>query len=431
MRHVLFAASRAAAVVVAGALLGSCAFVDAFGPRVYQNTLTFQDANSKEALLNIVRASRYEALGFVAIGQETGSQSETLSAGLPTFTFGAAQTATQRQFAFAGNSLSSNAAGGYQVNPLVSTTFMQGMLTPINAKTLAQMIGTYPREWLFNAVIEGIKLKGHYKANPASTLFYYFRNDPGDDQYDGVAANDQCRQLVDQSDKGFGIYNNESLCNYSKFSDFLGEAVQYGLTSEIVLPSSGVQDKTKKPAESTNAGTNSPMAPQTPSATSSATAAPASVGHLCWDPVLALPKHRQVVSQMPNVCSAPKKASPNFEFWFSRVVFTDVQFIFRSAYGVYRSLGQLLREGSARRIQFYYVRTLEERELNFGPFINVTTQGATADCLVTVFYNGQSYCVPRVGSNSTGMLLEVLGQLKNLSVTPSDVNAAFAVRVID
>src|SRR5580700_6899148 len=100
---------RPAVIIVAGALLASCAFVDAYSPRVYQNNLTFQDINSQEALLNIVRASRYEALSFVSVTQATGSQTETLSAGLPTFTFGAAQTAAQRQFAFGGNSLSSGA----------------------------------------------------------------------------------------------------------------------------------------------------------------------------------------------------------------------------------------------------------------------------------------------------------------------------------
>ncbi len=60
-RKMGFAGLRAAVIVVVAALLSSCAFVDAFGPRVYQNNLTFQDANSQEALLNIVRASRYEA----------------------------------------------------------------------------------------------------------------------------------------------------------------------------------------------------------------------------------------------------------------------------------------------------------------------------------------------------------------------------------
>ncbi len=165
----------------------------------------------------------------MAIGQESGSQTETLNTGLPTFTFGAAQTAAQKQFAFAGNSLSSAAVGGFQVNPLISSGFMQGMLTPINPKILALLVGTYPREWVFYAVVEGIKLRGYHKANPKARLVYYFRNDPADDQYDGVATNDRCRQVVKMTNYGTGIYDNDSLCNFSKFSDFLGKGDRPGL----------------------------------------------------------------------------------------------------------------------------------------------------------------------------------------------------------
>lgn len=446
MRQISCGVSHAAVIFIVGALLSSCAFVDAFGPRVYQNNLTFQDANSQEALLNIIRASRYEALSFVAIGQETGSQTESLGTGLPTFTLGAAQTATQKQFAFGGNSLSSSAIGGFQVNPLVSSNFMQGMLTPIDTKTLALLIGTYPREWVFNAVLEGVRLSGYLKANPKVRLDYYFRNDPGDDQYDGVIVNDRCKKLLGEAHYGDSFYADDTLCNYSKFSDFLGEAVQYGLTSEILPPSSGADSsknqnqccccgtpsatsKNQSSPTINNAGTNSISAPQTPSATSNATATPASIGHLCWDPVLALQKHRQVVRQMQNVCGVAAKASSKFEFIFSEAVFDDVKFIFRSPYGVYKFLGQLLRERSAQYVQFYNVRTREERELESGLFLNIT-EGAS-DCLVSAFYNGHSYCVPRVGSNSTGIMLDILGQLKNLSTSPSDLNAAFAVRVID
>ncbi len=133
---------------------------------------------------------------------------------------------------------------------------------------------------------------------------------------------------------------------------------------------------------------------------------------------------------MPNVCGFPAKASSDFEAIFTDVIFDDIRFVFRSPYGVYKYLGQLLREQSAGRINFHDVKTFEDRELTYGPFLNVVA-GATGDCLVTVFYNGQSYCVPRKGSNSTAIMLDILGQLKNLSTTPSDVNAAFAVRVID
>ena len=104
--------------------------------------------------------------------------------------------------------------------------------------------------------------------------------------------------------------------------------------------------------------------------------------------------------------------------------------MFRSPYGVYEYLGKLLREQSAGHITFVGLRSFEERELNSGPFLNIT-EGASSDCLVSVFYNGTSYCVPRKHSNSTAVLLDILGQLKDLSITPTDLNAAFNVRLID
>lgn len=121
---------------------------------------------------------------------------------------------------------------------------------------------------------------------------------------------------------------------------------------------------------------------------------------------------------------------PNLDFKYDTGQTFNIQIVFRSPYGVYKYLGQLLREHSANRIVIYSTKNFEERELNSGPFLNIT-EGANSDCMVTAFYNGQSYCVPRKGSNSTGVMLDILGQLKNLSTSTSDINAATAVRLIN
>src|SRR5262249_2984636 len=146
--------------LIASLFLCSCAFVDNCTPRLYQNNLGFGDFTSQEVLLNIVRASRHEALSFVAVSSEGGMQTETLGTGFPTFTLGPAQIATQKQFAFAGNSLSSSAQSTYSVQPLSTTNFMQGMLSPIAPKTLALLLATHPRPWVFYATVEGIKMIG-------------------------------------------------------------------------------------------------------------------------------------------------------------------------------------------------------------------------------------------------------------------------------
>ena len=73
-----------------------------------------------------------------------------------------------------------------------------------------------------------------------------------------------------------------------------------------------------------------------------------------------------------NVCGNIEKAAPTFELQFRHnVKFSDAQFVFRSPYGVYKYLGQLLRERSAARIHFANLRGFEQRELISGPFLNI------------------------------------------------------------
>jgi hypothetical protein len=166
-------------------LLASCGFVDHFGPRVYDNNLQSQDALNQETLLNIVRASRFQALNFVAISQLTGGQTETLSSGLPTVTFGPSQIASQKQWVFGSNSLSSVANASFQTNPLQTTAFQQGMMTPISPKTAALLMATLPHESVYYAILDGIKFK-------TDNYVYYFRNDPLDDAYEGAPTNNKC-----------------------------------------------------------------------------------------------------------------------------------------------------------------------------------------------------------------------------------------------
>ena len=451
---------RAALILITGLFLSSCAFVDNYTPRLYQNNLSFGDFTSQEALLNIVRASRHEALSFVAISSEGGMQTETLAAGLPTFTLGPAQIAAQKQFAFAGNSLSSMAQSTYSVQPLSTTNFMQGMLTPIGARTLAMLLGTHPRPWVFYATVEGITLIREVDNN--RRLVYYFTNDPADDEYDGVATNEKCRDLIKDAYLDAPIFSDDNACKFSKFSYAMQLALDYGLSSELLSAGSSDQSKsndssknqccccgkpppnTEKPppkngskspalvaTTNTGAGTNaSADAPQPVSPSANATANTNAIGHICWDANLARPDHRSdVIDYFPNVCGNIKKALPTFEFKFGHnVKIKEAQFVFRSPYGLYKYLGQLLRERSAARIHFANLRGFEQRELISGPFLNIG-EGASPDCLVSAFYNGESFCVPRKGSNSTAILLDILGQLKNLSISPTDLNAAFAVRL--
>jgi hypothetical protein len=128
-----------------GFWLAACASVDQFGSRTYDGNLNSQNATNQEILLNIIRASSYQSTNFFAITQVTGSQVETLTTGLPTITLGPGLTTAQRQ-AVISDSLANGVTGGYQSNPLVSSTFSEGMLSPTSLRTIALLFWSHPRE---------------------------------------------------------------------------------------------------------------------------------------------------------------------------------------------------------------------------------------------------------------------------------------------
>ena len=75
-------------IVGAIVCLPACSFVDYFTPRQYELNVNSQQALNEESLLNIIRASRFDPLTFVAISQLTGGQTEAFNFGIPTITFG-------------------------------------------------------------------------------------------------------------------------------------------------------------------------------------------------------------------------------------------------------------------------------------------------------------------------------------------------------
>jgi hypothetical protein len=143
--------------LVVASLISGCATVDQFGSRIYDGNINSQSALNQETVLNIVRASRYQPLSFVAITQVTGGQMEALSTGLPTISLGPHQPVNDQVYQIS-NSLSSQFSGGYQSNPLISTQFQDGMLSPVPLRTLSQLIASHPRETVFYSLVTKLLL---------------------------------------------------------------------------------------------------------------------------------------------------------------------------------------------------------------------------------------------------------------------------------
>jgi hypothetical protein len=75
-----------------------------------------------------------------------------------------------------------------------------------------------------------------------------------------------------------------------------------------------------------------------------------------------------------------------------------------------------------------YIRP-EFTELSSEPFVNIL-RGRYSGCTVDITYLGEEYCIPSEASLNTGIVFQILQALRNLSISPTDLNTPFSVRVV-
>jgi hypothetical protein len=395
---------RAWVGICAALVLASCAAVDQFGSRVDDANTNSQDALNRETLLNILRASNRQPLNFIAVTQITGGQTETVNTGLPTITIGPAQTVAQHQFQVT-NSVSSGVTGGFQSNPLVSTAFQTAMLSPITPREAALLLAAHPREPVFYAVLRQITFR---QTAPGGHVYTFTGDTINDTRPD-------CAELYDATPPEKLIDFRKS-CNYTLFINYLEVFVLAGLSVELLpLPPS----KAAKPAGGSASGSGD--------SGSDSKSAPASVGHICFNPTQSsenTPQPRCGVLAVAPDSTKKSEAAPLVSIpGFGEV---EVEFGFRSPIGAFNHFGDLLREPSDNMQNYHTIESsqiIREGEL----YLNIT-QGASGPCFSAVSYGGFVYCVP-AGSMHTAMLFDILIQLRNMSIQTTDLNSAFTVRL--
>jgi hypothetical protein len=395
-------------------LLAACSFIDNFTPRQYSLNIHSQDALDQETLLNVIRASRFQPLNFIGISQLTGGQNEDFRIGLPTITFGPGQSAEAREFIFTGNFIDSSASSGFTMNPLISTNFQRAMLTPVSQNTLADLTASYPREAAFYMVIARVKLT---RAKAVSV----FNNDPGNDRsYTAqvgkiIACSDifaervaggepNPHQRLAEITSELYFPENDRYCSFSKFVAIMRVALSYGLTATRVTPAS--------PPE--NTGSTAPS--------SGGQGGP--LGRLCFEEGLADLAKRAVVLGMYNRCDNPNPPQ-NFAFPFPGANL-EFEINLRSPINVFGYIGSLIRNDKTHDIR--YIRP-EFTELSSEPFVNIL-RGRYSGCTVDITYLGEEYCIPSEASLNTGIVFQILQALRNLSISPTDLNTPFSVRVV-
>jgi hypothetical protein len=419
--------------------LVSCATVDQFGSRIYDGNVNSQDASNQETLLNVLRISKHQSPTFVAISQITGGQAEALTTGLPTVTLGPHQTAAQQTYSIA-NSLSSSVTSSYQANPIITTSFQEGMLFPVSFKQLALLIGSHPRELVYHAVIESIIVSHNGRVA-------LFRNHPHDNDHadsdvlgKAKSYNYTCEEKLRDVNSYWSLdemFENPDNCNYAKFIRWLQLYDDYGLTAELVPSSSA--------GAAPSPGTNTINTPTSSNSQEGPTKIPESSGKLCFDSTLGSPRFTTGSPELscdailhgstpgfsrpgePSTASGrgpPTKRPVKFSSVFEPYGKVTLEFIkLRSPLGVFEYVGQAW--GSTDDVPFLSDAVNQLK----GPLVDIV-EGSGPSCFASVPFAGQHWCVP-MEAEKTAVLFDILQELRNLNVQPSDLNSAFTVRVSD
>ncbi|MGA2793787.1 MAG: hypothetical protein ABSE69_09660 [Roseiarcus sp.] len=441
--------------------LTSCASVDQFGSRAYDGNLNTQSAVNQEVLANIIRASQYQALSWNPASQITGAQSESLATGLPTINIGPAQTAAQHIYSIT-NSVTSGVNGGYTTTPLATTSFQAGMLTPVDLKTIAGLMTYYPREVVLYSLIKEIDLETVSTPHAFASLV----NDPSQAYANIEDSNNLDQSICDEIIGGRDNYEwlfhkgkeGERQCSYAKFLNLLSVLIDSGLTVELV------QIPAPQPAQAQANQSNI-----------------VTVGRFCFNgnltgdypigsdlPRCGLDKKQSVGGTIVTGTTEIDKADDavintktksvsktitttrtsiipvgghEFPWKFRGVEPVYLTFELRSPNGFMSYLGSWYNVRDHMKFEVYnrdkgkralaYDSESARKIYNGGPYLSILDMnGPSTGCYASAHFQGSAYCVPMEATH-TSMLMDIAVMLRNLNITPSDLNAPISVRVAD
>jgi hypothetical protein len=441
---------RAFCLFVFAGLSGACALVDQYGSRAYDGNLNTQSAINQEVLLNIIRASRYQSISWNPASQITGGQTETLSTGLPTINIGPAQTAANHIYSIT-NSVSSGVTGGFTTAPLATTAFQAGMLTPVDLKTVAALATYYPRDVVFYALIAAIDVR----LVSSEPLYARLINDPGSAYYDLQDPSNldqtKCYQLFDHRGPQIFFGPNPrypAACYYAKFRNLLRVLIMNGLDIELVqIPAQPGQgqanqsnivtvgrfcfDNNRTPQQFFEGRSGFPTCGQDKKQSAGGTVQTTTTETQKFDDaILPASKSRTTTTTTNSVLPV---TGHTFKFPFKGIGQVEITFEMRSPNGFLSYLGSWYDVGdrvpfATGRVPFLvYSTPAGQKIFGSGPYLSVI-DGPADPCYARANYSGQLFCVP-IGATHTSMLMDIAVILRNLNISPTDLNAPVSVRV--
>lgn len=271
---------RVLSVAVAAACLAACtAVVDSTTEARYgQYNYTTDWAKNEAILLNVVRASFYQPLNFLAYQAYGGTATATATASSPGFIVGPQRSASQKQYTFSNSTVNATGTGTavISVQNLDTQDFYDALLSPVDFTNLyAFQRQGYPREVLFRLFTDYVSLKPPVEQDPQGRRAIIVYNDVSPDK-SCVDATALKRQIYPSS-----LWSRvpDQIC----FGDLVEFALLSGLSSEIRNVAAPASSSSKPSASDTSAKTTTPSS----STPATGTSKPNTQARLCFDGALA------------------------------------------------------------------------------------------------------------------------------------------------
>jgi hypothetical protein len=336
------------------------------------------------------------------------------------------------------------------------------MLTPVDLKTIASLQTYYPREVIFYSLIEGIDLKLQSSPPQYASLV----NDPSEAYYDiddpYNLDRTQCDKIINGNDNFEVLFHRnprKGLCSYAKFLNLLSLLFEYGLDTELVqIPAqqpAQVQanqsnivtvgrfcfDKFLIPGELIRNADFPPCGLDRKQPAGGTIVTAETETHKADDVVINTKTKSDTKTITTTKTSVLPITGHSFSFTFEGVGRVEITFRVRSPNGFLSYLGSWYNARNkiaferydrkkAKRVA-YYDSISAQQIFDNGPYLSIVNiNGPSAECYSSVNYEGQTYCVP-LGATHTSMLMDIAIMLRNLNISPSDLNAPVSVRVTD
>lgn len=400
IRRILFAAGAAV-------IAGGCSLVESTLPeRGFAMNVGSGNLREDVILLNIVRASHFEPMNFVALSKYNGAG--TLEANiqgnrndgllydiLNKGPIAAGTTATGSVVRQAITpSLKMNTAANFDLAPLDNKEFYAGFLAQLELPTINLLVNAgLSRELVLHSIV------GAARITIADGSVFLFHNHAADDGWLGDRSPRgaaQCAELSKQNafhppfahEVWRGAHARD--CSYQKFLYFLHAAVEYGMTTESreVPNPAAAKDKTL-PKSSQKVV-------------------------LCYDAAIAQ-EYGKKVSPLGR-CGSPVLTQGSRTYTDLGPHVRRIEPVLRSSYGVYQYYGRLLATDTARRVRLIDANT---PRLPTGDRSILTISREATDCFARAWHSSGNYCVPNTGANNTKEIFFLLNALVYLSTTRS------------